>query len=64
MMSPHRLLKRLLGRALEDERGAVTADWVVLTALAVGLSATLITILKDPVDGAATSIAEKIGNTP
>lgn len=63
-MSPHRLIKRLFRRAIEDEKGAVTADWVVLTALAVGLSATLITILKDPVDGAATSIAEKIGNSP
>lgn len=59
-MSPHRLIPRLLLRGLRDESGAVTADWVVLTALVVGLAGAMITILKDPINNGGAVIANKI----
>ncbi|ETW13903.1 hypothetical protein ATO8_03396 [Roseivivax marinus] len=31
-------MKQLFGRIIEDEDGAVTVDWVVLTAAVVGLA--------------------------
>jgi len=58
-MFPRRLV-RFLKRGLSREDGAVTADWVVLTAAVVGMAAALFSILQDPVNGAATSISNKI----
>lgn len=59
-MSPYLLLKRLFRRALRDESGAVTADWVVLTALVVGFAGALMTILQDPINNGGQVIANKI----
>jgi Flp pilus assembly pilin Flp len=53
-------MNRLLRRAIRDETGAVTADWVVLTALVVGLAGGLMTILQDPIDNGGAVIANKI----
>jgi len=62
-MSPRLLLKRLLRRAVRDETGAVTADWVVLTALVVGLAGGLISILQDPINNGGAVIANKIATS-
>ena len=59
-MSPRLLFKRLLRRGLRDETGAVTADWVVLTALVVGLAGALMSILQDPISNGGAVIANKI----
>lgn len=59
-MSPRLLMKRLLRRGLRDETGAVTADWVVLTALVVGLAGVLMTILQDPINNGGAVIANRI----
>jgi hypothetical protein len=63
-MFARRLINRLLGRSLCREEGAVTVDWVVLTAAVVGLAGAVFSILQDPVNGAATSIANKIETSP
>lgn len=62
-MTPSRLFHSLLRRALRDERGAVTADWVVMTALVVGFAAALMTILQDPINNGGQVIANKIAAT-
>lgn len=59
-MSPGLLMKRLLRRGLRDETGAVTADWVVLTALVVGLAGAMMTILRDPINNGGAVIANRI----
>ncbi|WP_216824599.1 Flp family type IVb pilin [Paragemmobacter aquarius] len=56
-------MKRLLRRGLRDETGAVTADWVVLTALVVGLAGALMTILQDPINNGGTVIANRIAGS-
>lgn len=52
--------QRLLRRGLKDETGAVTADWVVLTAITVGLAGALMTILEDPINNGGMIVANKI----
>ena len=47
-------------RAFADESGAVTVDWVVLTAAVVILSIGAITALDTGVDGLVTDIDEAI----
>jgi Flp pilus assembly pilin Flp len=50
-----------------DEDGAVTVDWVVLTAAVVGLGIAGVATIQDGIDSAATSInsslAANIDNT-
>ena len=54
----------------KDEDGAVTVDWVVLTAAIVGLGLVVMTTIRPGVTGAATSIlgnlntASTFGATP
>ncbi|MGB3147152.1 MAG: hypothetical protein WBA91_05265 [Paracoccaceae bacterium] len=43
----------------DDEEGAVTVDWVVLTAAVVGLGAAGLTVVKNGV----TSLASEISST-
>jgi Flp pilus assembly pilin Flp len=50
---PERLLK-----FLASERGAITVDWVVLTALIVGLCGLVIYALSDSVGGLGSSLGE------
>ena len=45
---------------IRDESGAVTVDWVVLTAAIVGLAIVVITTLEDPLKNAATAIGDEI----
>lgn len=48
----------LLNLFLEDESGAVTVDWVVLTAAVVGLGIAVLT----SVGGGTTTLANKVSS--
>lgn len=45
-----------------DESGAVTVDWVVLTAALVGLGLAVITVVSGGLSTAANSINTDLGN--
>ena len=45
-----------------DESGAVTVDWVVLTAAVVGLGLIVVNAARPQIENAATVIAEDIEN--
>jgi Flp pilus assembly pilin Flp len=45
-----------------DESGAVTVDWVVLTAAVVGLSLALMVAIRPALTGTAGNIATEITN--
>lgn len=53
---------RKLKFALLDEEGAVTVDWVVLTAAIVGLGMAVLLPIAFTADSAAVSIGGKIGS--
>lgn len=44
----------------EDETGAVTVDWVVLTAALVGIAVTLISTVRAGINEAATDIRNEL----
>ncbi|KPQ22073.1 MAG: hypothetical protein HLUCCA24_00585 [Rhodobacteraceae bacterium HLUCCA24] len=44
----------------KDEDGAVTVDWVVLTAAVVGLAIAALTSIDTATDGLTTAIADDI----
>jgi Flp pilus assembly pilin Flp len=44
----------------KDEDGAVTVDWVVLTAAIVGLGLVVITTIRPGIQGAATAIDTRL----
>lgn len=52
----HLYLKRLVS----DESGAVTVDWVVLTAAIVGLAVGVISSVKSGPEGIAETISDKV----
>jgi hypothetical protein len=47
---------------LNDETGAVTVDWVVLTAAVVGLGLVVFTFIQPAISGLAGDIATEIEN--
>jgi Flp pilus assembly pilin Flp len=47
---------------IKDESGAVTVDWVVLTAAVVGLGLVVFSAIKPKVSALATSIGTEIDN--
>jgi len=47
---------------LTSERGAITVDWVVLTALVVGLCGVVIYALSDSVGGLGSSLGDYLSN--
>ena len=51
----------LLKRFQKDEDGAVTVDWVVLTAAIVGLGLIVMAAIKPAISNLSTSIATEIG---
>jgi hypothetical protein len=51
-------LRTPIAEALDDERGAVTVDWVVLTAALTGLSIAVASMLL----GGATESSGAVGN--
>ena len=44
----------------DDEEGAVTVDWVVLTAAVVGLAVAAVATIRTNIDNAATRIGSEI----
>jgi Flp pilus assembly pilin Flp len=48
-------------RFSKDEDGAVTVDWVVLTAAIVGLGLIVMAAIRPAILGLSTSIASEIG---
>lgn len=53
-------LKNLIKKFTTAEAGAVTVDWVVLTAAVVGLSAVVGTTVKTSIETKATAISTSI----
>ena len=53
-------LKKMFKKFSTAEAGAVTVDWVVLTAALVGLSAVVVTTVKTAVETKATSISTSL----
>ena len=49
-------------RFKNDESGAVTVDWVVLTGAVVGLGIIIANTLTPSIQGAATNIATEVTN--
>ena len=49
---------------LKDEAGAVTVDWVVLTAAIVGLGIAVLTTVGNSTVALSTDIATEITTTP
>ena len=47
---------------LKDEAGAVTVDWVVLTAAIVGLGLLVFTFVRPAVSNLASGIAKEMGD--
>ena len=47
----------------KDESGAVTVDWVVLTAAIVGLGMVVISSLGGGIEGLAGKISSSVGDT-
>jgi hypothetical protein len=45
---------------LKDDSGAVTVDWVVLTAAVVGMAFIVLAFLKEPIISMATYIGEEV----
>ncbi|MDQ2064893.1 hypothetical protein Q9295_00775 [Xinfangfangia sp. CPCC 101601] len=50
----------ILNRFKKDEDGAVTVDWVVLTAAVVGLGIVVMAAIRPAVSGLSTNIAGTI----
>ncbi len=55
-------LKNLFKKFSAAEAGAVTVDWVVLTAAVVGLSAVVGTTVSGAISNKANAIQTSIGN--
>jgi Flp pilus assembly pilin Flp len=55
-------LLNLFASFKNDESGAVTVDWVVLTAAVVGLSLALMVAIRPALTGTAGNIATSITN--
>ena len=49
-----------LARFFGDEEGAVTVDWVVLTAAVVGLGMGILTLIGNSSDGLAVKVADRL----
>jgi Flp pilus assembly pilin Flp len=61
MLNLETLVKASIRRFARDESGAVTVDWVVLTAALVGIVMTLFTFLTDEIyQNAGLRIAEDV----
>lgn len=53
-------MNKFITNFLNEEDGAVTVDWVVLTAAVVGLGVAGVAAVKGGVDGLATSISTEM----
>ena len=55
-------MKKFLNAFVKDEDGAVTVDWVVLTAAIVGIALAVIAVIRTSLYSAADDIADGIGD--
>ena len=55
-------LMTFVNRFQKDEDGAVTVDWVVLTAAIVGLGLIVMAAIKPSIQNLATDIANEVNN--
>lgn len=55
-------MKKFLNAFVKDEDGAVTVDWVVLTAAIVGIALAVIAVIRTSLNAAATEIAGSISD--
>ncbi|HIP23842.1 MAG TPA: hypothetical protein EYG79_09665 [Rhodobacteraceae bacterium] len=53
-------MKKFLNAFVKDEDGAVTVDWVVLTAAIVGIALAIIAVIRTSLNSAASDIAAAI----
>jgi len=53
-------MKKFLNAFVKDEDGAVTVDWVVLTAAIVGIALAIIAVIRTSLNTAASDIATAI----
>ncbi len=53
-------LRTLLASFRSDQSGAVTVDWVVLTAAIVGIGMVVMTTLSGPISSTADAIADDV----
>jgi len=58
----HKLMKLLIERFTKDQSGAVTVDWVVLTAAVVGLGLAVLMPIAFETDNLSAGIGASIGN--
>ncbi|MDF1872264.1 hypothetical protein [Vannielia sp.] len=56
-------MENLLSRFARDEDGAVTVDWVVLTAAIVGLGIGVVTLIADGAINYSSSLGSHVGAT-
>jgi Flp pilus assembly pilin Flp len=54
-------LFKLTRKFRDDEDGAVTVDWVVLTAAIVGMGVAVMTTVKSGTESVATKISQGLG---
>ena len=54
---------KFLDRFLRDEAGAVTVDWIVLTAAVVGLGIAGVGAVQDGVENLANAISSGVSTT-
>jgi Flp pilus assembly pilin Flp len=52
---------RMTRKFRKDDEGAVTVDWVVLTAAIVGMGVAVMTTVKNGTDSVATKISQGLG---
>lgn len=55
-------MKKFCGRFAREESGAVTVDWVVLTAAIVGLGMVVLVPVAFSTDSSAQGVADYISN--
>ena len=53
-----------IGTFLRDEDGAVTVDWVMLTALSVTMTLAVMGVLSDALEEAGTDISNALTDMP
>ncbi|NOD62609.1 MULTISPECIES: hypothetical protein [unclassified Ruegeria] len=54
---------RFINRFKSDEAGAVTVDWVVLTAVLIGLSGATFFVISSSVDGLGGNVNEAMSTS-
>ena len=54
---------KLFTKFTNDESGAVTVDWVVLTAALVAIAIAVVTLIADGVETASNGINDNLKNT-